>query len=212
MLDILIRDGSDNRRSLDDVMRELYRSTYKKGRGFTAADWWPAVSRAAGGRSFTEFNARYIDGREPFPWSDVLAARGPPAGGGHRARAQGRARHRAGLGRGDRGAGRSAGRRGAGGGREGRRSAHRPRRRRDHGSRLRHRVPRALREERGRQLADPGACAAPTRSPCTASCGSMARVETRLAADPNPSEKAKRVRSGILHGRSHVAEVTGKRR
>ena len=73
MLDVLIRDGSDNRRSLDDVMRELYRTAYKKGRGFTAADWWPAVSRAAGGRSFTEFNNRYINGRDPFPWSDVLA-------------------------------------------------------------------------------------------------------------------------------------------
>ena len=48
MLDVLIRDASDNRRSLDDVMRELYGTTYKKGRGFTAADWWPAVSRAAG--------------------------------------------------------------------------------------------------------------------------------------------------------------------
>ena len=36
MLDVLIRDASDNRRSLDDVMRELYRSAYKKGRGFTA--------------------------------------------------------------------------------------------------------------------------------------------------------------------------------
>ena len=76
MLDVLIRDGSDNRRSLDDVMRGLYRSTYKKGRGFTAADWWPAVSRAAGGRSFTEFNARYIDGRDPFPWGDVLPRAG----------------------------------------------------------------------------------------------------------------------------------------
>jgi predicted metalloprotease with PDZ domain len=76
MLDVLIRDGSDNRRSLDDVMRELYRSAYKKGRGFTSADWWPAVSRAAGGRSFTEFNTRYIDGREPFPWSDVLPRAG----------------------------------------------------------------------------------------------------------------------------------------
>jgi predicted metalloprotease with PDZ domain len=76
MLDVLIRDGSDNRRSLDDVMRELYRSAYKKGRGFTAADWWPAVSRAAGGRSFTEFNARYIDGRDSLPWSDVLARAG----------------------------------------------------------------------------------------------------------------------------------------
>jgi len=47
MLDILIRDASDNRRSLDDVMRGLYRTTYKQGRGFTAADWWRAVSTAA---------------------------------------------------------------------------------------------------------------------------------------------------------------------
>ena len=76
MLDVLVRDASDNRRSLDDVLRELYRSTYKKGRGFTAADWWPAVSRAAGGRSFTDFNAKYVDGRDPFPWSDVLPRAG----------------------------------------------------------------------------------------------------------------------------------------
>jgi predicted metalloprotease with PDZ domain len=57
-------------------MRQLYRTAYKKGRGFTAGDWWPAVSRAAGGRSFAEFTAKYIDGREPFPWSDVLARAG----------------------------------------------------------------------------------------------------------------------------------------
>ena len=76
MLDVLIRDASDNRRSLDDVFRELYGAAYKKGRGFTAADWWSAVSRAAGGRSFTAFNEKYIDGREPFPWSDILPRAG----------------------------------------------------------------------------------------------------------------------------------------
>ena len=76
MLDILIRDGSDNARSLDDVMRQLYQTTYKKGRGFSGTDWWPAVSRAAGGRSFAEINARYIDGREPFPWDQILPLAG----------------------------------------------------------------------------------------------------------------------------------------
>jgi predicted metalloprotease with PDZ domain len=76
ILDVLIRDASDNRRSLDDVLRELYGSAYKKGRGFTGADWWPAVSRAAGGRSFAEFNRRFIDGREPLPWDDVLPRAG----------------------------------------------------------------------------------------------------------------------------------------
>jgi predicted metalloprotease with PDZ domain len=76
MLDVLIRDASDNRRSLDHVLRELYQATYKKNRGFTAADFWPAVSRAAGGRSFADFNEKYIDGREPFPWSDILPRAG----------------------------------------------------------------------------------------------------------------------------------------
>ena len=76
LLDIMIRDASDNARSLDDVMRQLYQTTYKRGRGFTSADWWGTVSRAAGGRSFAEFNARYIDGREPFPYSQVLPLAG----------------------------------------------------------------------------------------------------------------------------------------
>ena len=71
LIDILIRDGSDNRRSLDDVMRALYQSTFKRGKGFTTAEWWAEVSRAAGGRSFTEFAEKYIDGREPFPWNTV---------------------------------------------------------------------------------------------------------------------------------------------
>jgi predicted metalloprotease with PDZ domain len=76
MLDVLIRDASENRRSLDDVLRELYGTAYKKGRGFTGKDWWSAVSRAAGGRSFTEFSEKYIDGREPLPWPDILPRAG----------------------------------------------------------------------------------------------------------------------------------------
>jgi len=76
MLDILIRDASDNRASLDDVMRGLYRECYKHGTGFTAAQWWAAVSAAAGGTSFADFNAKYIDGRDPYPWKTVLPLAG----------------------------------------------------------------------------------------------------------------------------------------
>jgi predicted metalloprotease with PDZ domain len=80
MLDVLIRDASDNHRSLDDVMRKLYDSTYKRGRGFTAADWWGAVSRAATpGKPaipFTEVRRRYIDGRDPMPWSTIVPLAG----------------------------------------------------------------------------------------------------------------------------------------
>ena len=77
LLDILIRDASDDRQSLDGVFRALYRSAYKQGgKGFSVADWWAAVSAAAGGRSFTEFSSRYVDGREPFPWATVAALGG----------------------------------------------------------------------------------------------------------------------------------------
>lgn len=77
MLDIMIRDASNNRGSLDDVMRELYRTTYQtRFTGFRAADWWGAISRAAGGRSFAEFNRRYVDGRDPYPWTRVLPLAG----------------------------------------------------------------------------------------------------------------------------------------
>jgi predicted metalloprotease with PDZ domain len=34
------------------------------------------VSRAANGKSFTDFNARYIDGRDPYPWDAVLPLAG----------------------------------------------------------------------------------------------------------------------------------------
>ena len=76
LLDVLVRDASDNHSSLDDVMRELYTTTYKAGRGFTGSEWWSAVSKAAGGRSFADFASRYVEGREPYPFEQVLALAG----------------------------------------------------------------------------------------------------------------------------------------
>lgn len=76
LLDIEIRAASNNASSLDQVMRTVYERTWKQGRGFTAEDWWSTVRAAAGGRSFETFNRRYIDGREPFPYAEVLAKAG----------------------------------------------------------------------------------------------------------------------------------------
>ena len=76
LLDILIRDASDNHASLDTVLRDLYERCYKAGKGFTDDDWWQAASRAAGGKSFAEFYRRYVDGREPFPYAAVLPLAG----------------------------------------------------------------------------------------------------------------------------------------
>ena len=75
-LDIIIRDASDEARSLDDVMRELWTGTWKRGRGFTSDDFWNAVTRAAGGKALGPFVQRYIDGREEYPWADWLAKAG----------------------------------------------------------------------------------------------------------------------------------------
>jgi predicted metalloprotease with PDZ domain len=76
MLDITIRDASNNKASLDGVMRELYETTYKKGRGFTHADFWSAVSRAAGGRNMDDFERRYVSGRDAYPWPAMLKTAG----------------------------------------------------------------------------------------------------------------------------------------
>jgi predicted metalloprotease with PDZ domain len=76
LLDIMIRDASDNHGSLDDVFRSLYNSAYKNGRGFTLDEWWSTVSKAANGKSFSDFYSRYIDGRDPFPYDRVLPLAG----------------------------------------------------------------------------------------------------------------------------------------
>src|SRR5258705_8045894 len=76
LLDIMIRDASDNHSSLDEVMRTLYNAAYKNGRGFTSDEWWATVTKAANGKSFADFYSRYIDGREPFPYDKVLPLAG----------------------------------------------------------------------------------------------------------------------------------------
>lgn len=76
LLDIMIRDASNNAKSLDDVMRGLYANDYKNNRGFTSDEWWSAVTSAANGKSFTDFYTRYIDGRDPFPYDVVLPLAG----------------------------------------------------------------------------------------------------------------------------------------
>ena len=76
LIDIMIRDASDNHSSLDDVMRTLYNAAYKNGRGFTSDEWWATVTAAAKGKSFGDFYARYIDGRDAFPYDRIFPLAG----------------------------------------------------------------------------------------------------------------------------------------
>lgn len=75
-LDILIRDASNNASSLDHVMRELYTNATRDRRGFTHDDVWNAVARATRGRAWGDFERRYIDGRESYPWEQWLVRGG----------------------------------------------------------------------------------------------------------------------------------------
>ncbi len=76
LLDIQIRDASDNRQSLDAVMRALYQAAYRHGRGFTNDEFWAAVSRAAGGRSFADFYRDDVDGSDSLPYDPILPLAG----------------------------------------------------------------------------------------------------------------------------------------
>ena len=76
-LDLLIRDASDNAASLDDVLRSLYSTAYRAGRGFTADEWWSAVSGAANGADLrSTFGSEFVAGRVPYRWPDWLAKAG----------------------------------------------------------------------------------------------------------------------------------------
>jgi len=76
LLDILIRDATANRGSLDLVMRLLYQREYGRGSGFSEAEFWEVVSEVSNGLDLTEFQSRYVDGRDPYPWDAVLPLAG----------------------------------------------------------------------------------------------------------------------------------------
>jgi len=61
LLDLEIRAATGNKKSLDDVMRFLFDSFYKKGKGYTGRDVEIVVSDIAR-RSFKEFFAKYVNG------------------------------------------------------------------------------------------------------------------------------------------------------
>ena len=75
LLDVSIRDASDNARSLDDVMRALYTKYYRQNKGFLTADLLSEL-RAAGMPDVDTFYRRYIDGRDSLPYETVFAKAG----------------------------------------------------------------------------------------------------------------------------------------
>jgi len=74
LLDLAIRDSTDNQRSLDDVMRYLLEH-YAGERGFTREELVAAV-RSATGHDFAEFWRLYVSAANEIPWNDYVRAAG----------------------------------------------------------------------------------------------------------------------------------------
>jgi len=72
LLDISIRDATDNAHSLDEVMRALYTRYYRQAKGFSTADLLGEL-RKAGMPNVDAFYQRYINGRDSLPYETVFA-------------------------------------------------------------------------------------------------------------------------------------------
>jgi predicted metalloprotease with PDZ domain len=76
LLDILIRDSTRNKKSLDDVLRAMNADFAKQGKPYRdSLDIRLTAEKVAGG-SFEEFFQKYVAGSEPFPYQQILALAG----------------------------------------------------------------------------------------------------------------------------------------
>jgi predicted metalloprotease with PDZ domain len=75
LLDLEIRKRSNGAKSLDDVMRALYKDFFKQNRNYTPEDFQRTAEAAAGG-SLEEFFRRFVRGREELDYNAALDAAG----------------------------------------------------------------------------------------------------------------------------------------
>jgi predicted metalloprotease with PDZ domain len=75
LLDLQIRQRTQNTKSLDDVMRYLYHEFYEKNRNYTPADFQKACEVIAGA-SLEDFFAQYVRGVKELPYNEILSAAG----------------------------------------------------------------------------------------------------------------------------------------
>lgn len=74
-LDMTIRNATENKRSLDDVMREMYKRFPLGKGGYTNADFLK-VCEEVGRTTLRQFFGDYVFGAKPLPWKDILAYAG----------------------------------------------------------------------------------------------------------------------------------------
>ena len=76
LLDVAIRDATDNRRSLDDVMRRMNIEYARQGRFYDDSEGVRRVVEEISGKDFKDFFARYVAGTDEIPYNTLLSAAG----------------------------------------------------------------------------------------------------------------------------------------
>ncbi len=76
MLDLAIRDATDNHKSLDDVFRFMNETFAKQGKFYDETKDIRAAVEEVAGKSFQEFFLRYVSGAEEIPYNDFLGFAG----------------------------------------------------------------------------------------------------------------------------------------
>jgi predicted metalloprotease with PDZ domain len=76
LLDLAIRDATGNKKSLDDVMRGMNEKYAKAGKFYNDSEGIRGVVEDVAGQSFEEFFRRYVAGTDEIPYDKFLAAAG----------------------------------------------------------------------------------------------------------------------------------------
>ncbi|MDE3138070.1 MAG: M61 family metallopeptidase [Acidobacteriota bacterium] len=76
LLDILIRDATNNRKSLDDVMRYMNATYAHEHRYYDGSAAIQAAVEHVAGRSFSDFFGKYVAGTAEIPWNEILGRAG----------------------------------------------------------------------------------------------------------------------------------------
>jgi predicted metalloprotease with PDZ domain len=76
LLDLAIRDATDNHKSLDDVMRAMNEQYAKAGRYYDDSTGIREVAEKIAGVKFGDFFARYVSGTDEIPYGPLLAPAG----------------------------------------------------------------------------------------------------------------------------------------
>jgi predicted metalloprotease with PDZ domain len=76
LLDLAIRDATDNHKSLDDVLRRMYDVYAKQGRFYDDSQGVEAIAEEIAGVKFNDFFRRYVAGTDEIPYDKFFNAAG----------------------------------------------------------------------------------------------------------------------------------------